>query len=274
MARVSSRAAGCCSVLLACAIAFGCRPARLAPALPSTLPTAHELLAVLARRRAATASVRGFARVAYDVGGKTIGSRDAVVAARPAQLRLEVLGPLGAVAVLTCDGREIALYVRREGRVYRGPATAESVAAYVAVAIPPPDVVSALLGSPPERSLAGPAIVTADRRAGLIRLRLPLTRGHQDVWFVPGSLAPVASETPLPDGSMLRTDFADLRPLGILEFPFRIDLRTTPGERAIHVRYATPSVDVPTPSELFAIPTREGVEERAIAAYAADAPQR
>jgi outer membrane lipoprotein-sorting protein len=267
VARVSSRIVACCCALVACTILFGCQPARVRPQLPATLPSAEGLLATLARRRAAIATVRGFARISYESAGKTVGSRHAVVVEGPARLRLEVLGPLGAIAVIASDGRELALYVRRENTVYRGTASAESIAAYAAVPMSVEDIVTVLLGSPPERTPTAVATVTTDADKQLLLLTVPVAAGRQRIWLAPRTLAPVAAETPIAGGSMLRVDFGDLRPIDGVTFPFSIDVRTLPGDRAIHVRYTTPALDAKIAPELFAIPARAGVEERAIAAY-------
>src|SRR4051812_25501867 len=158
----------------------GCGPARMRSTakLPESLPSAQQLLASVARRRAAIRSVRGFARIAYEGDGKTVASRHAVVAERPAKLRLEVLGPLGAVAVLASDGRELALYIRRDARVYRGAATADSVAAYAAVRMPVADIVDVLLGAPPDRApTAIDATVAPEPDTARIRLTIPIEGG-------------------------------------------------------------------------------------------------
>ena len=226
---------------------------------------------MLAHRRAAVASVRGFARISYESAGKTVGSRHAVVVEQPARLRLEVLGPLGAIAVIASDGRELALYVRRENSVYRGDATADSIAAYAAVPMSVEDIVTVLLGSPPERTPTGTPTVAVDTDKALLVLTIPVAEGRQRIWLAPATYAPVASETPIAGGGMLRVDFDDLRTIGATAFPYTIDLRTVPGDRAIHVRYTTPALDAKIAPELFVIPARDGVAERAITAYSPQA---
>jgi hypothetical protein len=237
------------------------------PQLPATLPSAEGLLAILAHRRAAVASARGFARISYESAGKTVGSRHAVVVERPARLRLEVLGPLGAIAVIASAGRDLALYVRRENRVYRGDASADSLAAYAAVPLSVEDIVTVLLGSPPERTPTGTPTVAVDAEKQLLLLTVPIAEGRQRIWLTPGTFASVASETPIAGGGTLRVDFDDLRTVGVVAFPFSIDLRTVPGDRAIHVRYTAPVLDAKVAPELFTIPPRDGVDERAITTY-------
>jgi outer membrane lipoprotein-sorting protein len=251
---------------VACLLATGCAAARPRPEPPLALPSAERLEELLAARHAAAGSVRGLARIVYERGEETVGARHAVVARRPDRLRLEVLAPFGATALVTSNGREFALYVRSEGRVYRGPATAGSIAAYAALPVGAEDVVAMLLGTPPPRPATGAATV-AREAAGLVRLSVPIAAGRQDVWFAPDTLWPVACETALADGRTLRVTFGDYRVVGAEVFPHSIDLSATPGDRAVRVRWAAPALNAPIADELFAFPGRPGVEEHPIEHY-------
>ena len=235
--------------------------------MPAELPPSERLLQILAERRHAVASVRGFAQIAYEKGEENLGSRHAVLARRPDRLRLEVLSPFGALAVVASDGRDLTVYARRENRIYRGPAGPGSVGAYTAVPVTVEDAVAILLGSPPERRPAGAATVTRDESAWCIRLMVPLANGRQDVWFAPDTLYPVASETALPDGRTLRVDFGDYRPLGAVAFPHSIEMRAEPGDRAVRVRYTSPTLNAEIADALFSFPPRAGVEELVIEQY-------
>jgi outer membrane lipoprotein-sorting protein len=221
----------------------------------------------VAERRATVSSIRGFAQIAYENGEDNVGARHAVLAARPDHFRLEVLSPFGALAVVACDGRELVVYARRENAMYRGPASAASVGAYTAVPVAVTDVVAILLGTPPERTASGPATVARDEAAGRIRLSLPVAGGRQDIWFAPDSLLPVASETPLPDGRTLRVDFDDYRSLAQTRFPYHIAMRAEPGNRAVRVDYASPTLNSGVDAALFALPPRSGSKELVIEAY-------
>ncbi len=246
-------------------IAAGCAPARVRAVLPTTLPDSARLLDILATRRATVHSVRGFAQIAYESGEENIGARHAVLARLPDHFRLEVLSPFGALAVVACDGRELVVYARRESTIYRGAASEESIGAYTAVPVPVADVVTMLLGMPPEREAEGRPAVARDTATGSIRLTLG--RGRQVIWFDPETLYPVASESALPDGRTLRVDFGDFRALGSFAFPYSIDMRALPGDRAISVRWTSPSVNTEMAEGLFALAPRDGVTERRIEQY-------
>jgi outer membrane lipoprotein-sorting protein len=253
----------------ACALGAGCQPAKLTPRLPAAVPTADRLLSALADRRAAVRSLRGFAQIAYESGGENLGARHAVLVRRPDHFRLEVLSPFGALAVIASDAHELVVYARREAKIYRGPASAGSVAAYTQVPIDVADVTSVLLGTPPERTPAGPVTVSPDATAGAFVLTIPVALGRELVWFEPESLVPVASETPLVDGGRLRVTFGDYRDIGSLRFPHAIDMRAEPGDRVVQVRYASPSLNTDITDTLFSFPPREGLQELVIDQYPA-----
>lgn len=253
--------------LTASVVIGGCRPARPRPALPPTLPAADRLLATVATRRQAHTSLRGLAHISYERAEEREGSRHAVVVVPPDRFRLEVLSPLGAVAVVTCDGRELAVWVRRERRTYRGPATAASVEAYTGLPIGVADVASVLLGLPPERHMTGSPTVVRDEEVGLIRLRAPIEGGRQEIWFAPDSQLPVASETPLGAGRVLRVELTDYRTIDGVAFPLGIDMRLIPDGGRIRVRYEPPTIGAAIAEDLFAFPVRPGVEEARLDRY-------
>lgn len=256
-------------VLAGCALATACQPAKLRPRLPSTVPPAARLLESLAERRAAIRSIRGFAQIAYESADDNLGARHAVLARRPDHFRLEVLSPFGALAVIASDARELVVYARRDAKIYRGPASAGSVGAYTQVPVDVVDVTAILLGTPPERIGTGPATVVRDEEAGAFKLTMPVAAGRQLVWFEPETLAPVASETPLPDGVRLRVAFGEYRAIGSLRFPHAIDMRAEPGDRVVRVRYTSPSLNTDIADTLFSFPPRDGLEEMVIEQYSA-----
>jgi hypothetical protein len=242
--------------------------APVSPELPATLPSAERLLAELDARRSAVSSLRSFAEIGYESADESLGSRHAVIAQRPGRFRLEVLSPFGTVALAVSDGREFAVYARRESKVYRGAATPGSVSTYAAVPLEVDDVVTILLGAPPYRQAFGSPAISRDEAARLIRLALPVAHGTQEVWFAPDTVVPVNSITPLPDGRTLHVAFGDYRPRGSFAFPHRIDLDAKPDGGAVHVRYSAPSLNAEVPEHLFRFPPRPGVEERRIDQYA------
>lgn len=249
--------------------ATACQPVKLRPNLPAATPSAEQCLAALAERRTVIRSIRGFAQIAYETGEDNVGARHAVLVRGPDHFRLEVLAPFGALAVIASDARELVVYARREAKIYRGPATAESVGAYTQVPVAVPDVVAVLLGTPPDRPATGPVSVVRDESVGAFKLVIPVAEGRAIVWLEPQTLAPVASETPLGGGAKLRVAFGAYEAIGALKFPHAIDMRAEPGDRVVRVRYASPSLNTEIAENLFTFPPRAGLEELVIDQYAA-----
>jgi len=261
-------------VVLAGVLVAACQPAKLRPHLPAATPSAAQLQDGLAARRAAVVSVRGFAQIAYETGDENVGARHAVLARRPDHFRLEVLSPFGALAVIASDAHDLVVYARREAKIYRGPATPASVAAYTQVPVGVDDVTAILLGTPPARAAIGPATVSRDEHAGAFELTIPIAGGKQHVWFEPETLVPVASETPLPNGARLRVAFGDYKPVGSFAFPHAIDMRADPGNHMVRVRWTSPSLNTEIADTMFTFPPREGLQELVIEQYPVGAEQR
>jgi outer membrane lipoprotein-sorting protein len=257
------------AVVLVGLTATACQPAKVRPRLPAATPSVEQCLAAVAERRAAVHSIRGFAQIAYETGQDNVGARHAVLVRSPDHFRLEVLSPFGALAVIASDARELVVYARREAKIYRGPATPESVEAYTQVPIAVPDVVSVLLGTPPERRATGPSTVSRDETVGAFKLTVPVADGRELIWLDPETMAPVASETPLGGGVKLRVAFAEYQTIGAIKFPHAIDMRAEPGDRVVRVRYASPSINTEIADNLFSFPPREGLQELVIGQYAA-----
>ena len=247
--------------------AVGCRPPRPRPPRASILPAPDALLADIAARRRRITSLRGIAHISYESAQEKVGSRHAVVVAPPDRFRLEVLSPIGAVAVVTANGQELAVWVRREHRTYRGPATAASVGAYLGVPLRVADVVAVLAGLPPERRATAPATVAFDDAAG-VRVHVPIEGGRQDIWYAGDSTLPVASETTLAGaGQVLRVEFSDYRTIAGVAVPLAIDMRLDPAERRVRVRYDPPTIDATIPDSVFTFPVQEKVEELRLDRY-------
>ncbi len=254
-----------CAAILAAA---GCRPARPRPPRVGVLPASETLLAGLAARRRAITTLRGIAHISYESADEKVGSRHAVVVAPPDRFRLEILSPLGALAVVTANERELAVWVRRDHRTYRGPASAASIGAWVGVPLRVADVVAALVGLPPERRATGTATVGFDDDAGMVRVHVPIAGGGQDLWYSGDPLLPAATETTLPEvGQVLRVAFAEYRTIGGISMPLDVDLRLEPAGRRVRIRYEPPTLNGSVRDDLFAFPVQDGVQEMSLDRY-------
>jgi len=103
-------------------------------------------------------------------------------AARPARLRMDVIGPMnvGLVATLTSDGARFALADQRDKRFYVGPATACNIARLTTVPIPGHALVGLLRGEAPVLVHEAPAATIAWSDDGYWLVTIPSTRSARE----------------------------------------------------------------------------------------------
>ena len=133
---------------------LACAGPRAVP-LPEGDPRPSALLAAFAQQVESRSALRGSARLAVDAAsGKGVApvrlrARQTLVLERPASLRIEVQGMLGAtVAVLATDGSEYAFFETGSRHFESGPLTPDLLRRVAGLELQPDDVVAALLGGP------------------------------------------------------------------------------------------------------------------------------
>jgi len=147
------RAAGALIGLLLCAACRGLPPLE---SLPPDDPRPRALLEGWTLQVGDRSALRGNARLAVDAedagpGGRDVRvrSRQALVLARPASLRVEVRGLLGeAVAVLTTDGERYDLFRSEDRSFETGPVHDALLWEVARLALTPAEAVDVILGAP------------------------------------------------------------------------------------------------------------------------------
>jgi outer membrane biogenesis lipoprotein LolB len=141
-------AAAGCLLLAACA-------GPTAVPLPQDDPRPSALLAAFAERAESRSALRGSARLAVDaqsgrgVPTTRVRARQKLVLERPASLRIEVEGMLGAtLAVLATDGSEYAFFETGSRHFERGPLTPDLLRRVAGLELQPGEVVEIVLGAP------------------------------------------------------------------------------------------------------------------------------
>jgi hypothetical protein len=183
-------------------------------------------LAALVAAGEARESLRGVARVALSGPAGESRSKQILVLARPARLRVEVQGLLGQlVAVLVSDGARFALFRAGEGTLEEGEIRPALLYEVAGLPLRPDEAVDALLGVPalgaPTRR--GPAAALSN---GFVRLDLLDAAGG------PTRRLECDAETQLrrlevlaPDGTLAwQASYGDHRPVGGTRFPHEIEL--------------------------------------------------
>jgi hypothetical protein len=222
MAAVLTRVRALRSAMLVvvAAAALGCEGmARVRPVRPTT---AEALLADLAARRDAVASMR--ARVRLRSGLARVWTRQALLVQRPAAIRVDVLSPFGLALAFGTEGRTLWAFPPQRGVRYEGAATPANFQRLVGAPLAVPDMVDVLLGVPPARRAVGPPALERDGDRWLVTVRY---EGGTQVIGFSGDTLEVASVDEHPDGgAAVRVGYADYAE----GFARTLDLVTEGGE--------------------------------------------
>lgn len=147
---------GLVAAAVAALLAAGCRTS-----LPPAVPLAPEdprpvaLLASLGERGAELQALRGLAKLSVEGPEGSLRSKQVLVVARPARLRVEVLGFLSqTVALLATDGETYDLFQVKERRFERAPVHPGLLWEVAGIALAPDEAVRVLLGAPDLEDLA------------------------------------------------------------------------------------------------------------------------
>jgi len=223
------------------------------------LPAAGQLSAALEHLRQTRTALRALARVSYQGPDSHARGRQVVLAERPARLRLEILSPLGTVFALTANDGALAVYLRNEAALYRGPATRANLEQFAHVDLTVRDAVALLLGTPPRRPGRND-VVSLDRSRGAIELWRELDTGAQVIWF-DAAHRPIATEQRDGEGRVLwRADFGNFDARAA-EMPQHIEIELPAQARRVTLDLQEVEVNPVLEPSLFTLATPAGVKE-------------
>jgi hypothetical protein len=250
------------AVLATVVLLGGCAPRSAslpsAPAPIGTLPSAEQILAGLAQRRAALRSLRAMARLSYTSPEESHKVKQLVIAERPDRLRFEILSPFGAAFVLTAADGVLAAWQRNESTVYRGAASATNLQRYAQVDLPVATAVDLLLGTPPLQTDPR-SVVSAD--GGAIELWQGAGHGVRVAWFSP-TLEPLRYEQRDSDGRvLLRTTFGQYAASGAVRLPTQFAIELPLQQRRIDIALGDVEVNPVLAGAVFALETPAGSKE-------------
>jgi hypothetical protein len=220
---VRARALAAAAVAL---VAVSCRTTQL-PIVPLAVddPRPEQLLAGLASRSARLDALRGMARLAVDGPEGSLRSKQVLVAARPARLRVEILGFLSQTqALLVTDGTSFAFFDAREHRFEEAPLRPGLLWEVAGIDLEPGEAVRVLLGAPQLEALrTSGAALLPDGGLQLIQAD-PSGRARQALEFdAEGRLRRLAAWDA--DGvAAFDVRYDDLEPVGETPFAHRIDI--------------------------------------------------
>ncbi|MCL2669092.1 MAG: DUF4292 domain-containing protein [Syntrophaceae bacterium] len=187
--------------------------------------------------------------------GKRYPSRAALMIQQPDRLRFESLPPLGPPDFfLSIDQGELAVFVPAKNVFYRGRATATNISRFLHLALPPTELVSLLLGQPPE----GKGLLRGSQDAGLYRVDREGEGETSDVfWLDPAERRLVRwQRLSEEERSVMTIDFADTAPTGQGIVPRQLTLNAEGVTLAVHYTELVPGREE---EAVFALPLPEGI---------------
>jgi hypothetical protein len=251
---VRSARAGLLALALG-AVAAGCRSLPVATPLPGDDARPEACLAALVAAASARVSLRGVARVALSGPDGESRSRQILVVARPARLRVEVQGLLGQlVAVLVSDGARFALFRAGEDALEEGEIRPALLYEVAGLPLRPEEAVDALLGVPelgaPTR--LGPAAALSN---GFVRLDLLDAAGGASRRLECDAETRLRRlEVRAPDGALAwQARYDDHRPVAGTSFPHEIELDFPAAEARAKVAFQWLELNPELPPGIFTL---------------------
>jgi hypothetical protein len=137
-------------VLLTVLILSACAPLATRPVGPVvTRGFADELLRQWAATSSRVTSLRGIAKFQVQAPLKSLNGTQVLIVEKPDHLRAETLSAFGVpLLVLASNGERLGVSVPPENLFYTGAATAENLASFVKLPLPPAELVHLLLYQP------------------------------------------------------------------------------------------------------------------------------
>ncbi|MBS1151126.1 MAG: hypothetical protein H6Q89_2824 [Myxococcaceae bacterium] len=216
---------------------------------PEGQPTSAEaLLKRVEVAETGVVSVKGDARLRVDSPqAKGVVTLFAAVT-HPAFVHLESLDFFGKPqGVLISDGRTFGLYDGTAGKYFRGPATAQNVARFVPIALPPAELAALLLGRAP-RLAHESAELRFDAEQGALVLTLKKGAATQVLTIQPPSYRVIRSTVTGLDAYDF--EFENIEAVGGVTYPRRVVL-TAKGSVRVELNYKDVVVNEPPDLTLY-----------------------
>ena len=225
-----------CPVLVLVALA-GCRGLPPAPP-PAPALSSAQVLARLAARRQTIQSFQGKGRITYLSPQENYSGSARLAGRLPTTLKVGVLDFLGRTVVsFAVNGAEVQVLSPREGKMFTGPATPQSLAAFIPPAVTLPQALHLLVGALP-LSQGAPVRFSFEPAQGLYRLAWgPEGAPQERLWVSAQGLNPVREEwyggSPEPRFTAELSGFGAVAP----ELPEKIILKTSRPQIELRLAY-------------------------------------
>lgn len=228
-------------------------------ARPTTGPqTVADVLAAADARKLPT-TVQGEARMDAYVDGAARKADLLVRLERPGKAHLQAMTPTGEmVAVLATDGQRFTSFERGGAQCQTGPACARNMARLVPLALPPNELVDALLGRPPRLQQATEAMTWDGERGAwhIVLTRAPMT---QELWLRPPQMDVLASIVSRQGKRVVSIAYADHGKRGIPGLPGKLRVQMPEQKVDVSIELRDVEAGEVIEAEAFAMPCPRGM---------------
>ncbi len=243
----------------------GCRSVA-PPPTPLSLddPRPARFLAGLVARGESLNSLRCLARLSVDGPRGSVRAKQVLVARRPAQLRVEILGLLNqALAVLVTDGVNYDYFEARERIRDRGPVRPDLLFQIAGIPLVPEDAVAVLIGAP-DASAPWVPIAASEFHDGRIQVGVAGENGVlREIFEFDGEGGLLAWQRHLPDGSLIwQARYGDLRQVGDRVFAHAVDAKFPTLQVQVKVEFDRVELNPPLTDEIFSLQLPAGIVTR------------
>ncbi len=232
--------------------------------------TATEVLAAHRARNLPT-TLQGEARMEAYVDGKARKADLLVRLQRPGRAQLQVMTPTGdMLAVLATDGARFTSFERGGAVCQQGPACAANMARLVPLALPPAELVDAVLGAPPLLDDPAPSLKW-DQERGAFALVLRQGRQRQELWLRPPGMEPLASIVYQDGKRVASIAYGEHGKAGVPGLAAQIRVRLTRGDADVSIALREVEADAEIEPEAFVVACPSGMPSQELPCEEADA---
>ncbi|HVN88396.1 MAG TPA: DUF4292 domain-containing protein [Candidatus Binataceae bacterium] len=236
--------------MLSLAVLSACATQQPPPAVVQA-PSAD--MQALAKRERVLTSLQTAAVMEYTGPNGHVKARERIVIRRPANLRVEVLSPLGVALIVAADANEVAVFDPSKNTITRGAATAATLDRVSRIPLTPEQAARLLLALAPDASMLNTAPkAKSDENGGSTFSFASGDAATSQLTFTNGDLVTVRDQTA--DGTIdYEVHYSDYRDIGGFAFPHTIEASFPTTATTIKFRFNSPLIDQTIPDSSFVL---------------------
>lgn len=218
-------------------------------------PDAEAVRSRLLQDEAATRTLRGLARVAFEGPQGSGSAQQVVVVALPDRARVEALTPLGTTAlVATVRADELRVDSPLRHEYWTGRATRQAVGRLLRVPVPPEPLLRLLAGLPPLPLRAQDPRLSVTPDGAAVRVESVDGEHWQRLWAEGAEPGVTRGEVGRASELLFTFVFADRKAADGRSFPFDIRVEDSATRSRLQVQYERLELNRPVDPALFDLP--------------------